>query len=53
MGVNNLTKNLILTPFNILYKISPETTLKLLFYMKQGYPLNLQEPQTYNEKYSG
>lgn len=50
MGVNNLTKNLILTPFNILYKISPETTLKLLFYMKQGYPLNLQEPQTYNEK---
>ena len=48
--MDNLTKNIILTPFNILYKISPPLTLKLLFRLKQGYPLNLKNPKTYNEK---
>lgn len=37
-------------PFNALYKISPELVLKILFRFKQGYPLNLKEPKTYNEK---
>ena len=43
-------KNLILTPFNLLYNISPEITLKILFRLKLGYNLNLKDPQTYNEK---
>ena len=48
--MNNVIKGIILTPFNILYKISPELDLKLLFRLKQGYPLNLKDPRTYNEK---
>lgn len=48
--MDNITKNLILTPFNILYKISPELDLKLLFRLKLGYKLNLENPVTYNEK---
>lgn len=48
--MNTLTKNVILTPFNILYKISPRITLKILFRLKQGYRLNLDCPKTYNEK---
>ena len=48
--MNNLKKNLILTPFNILYKINPELDLKILFRMKLGYPLNINNPKTFNEK---
>lgn len=48
--MNNLTKNIVLFPFNILYKISPQTDLKILFRLKQGYSLNLVTPKTYNEK---
>lgn len=48
--MNTDKKNLILTPFNLLYKISPKTELKLLFRIKQGYKLNLKNPVTYNEK---
>lgn len=44
------TKNILLAPFNLLYKISPEFELKLLFRIKQGYKLNLKNPKTYNEK---
>lgn len=44
------TKNLLLAPFNLLYKICPELELKLLFRLKQGYKLNLNCPKTYNEK---
>lgn len=50
MSVDNLRKNIILTPFNILYKFSPKTTLKILFRFKLGYSLKLNNPQTYNEK---
>lgn len=48
--MNNLTKNIILFPFNVLYRISPKTCLKILFRIKQGYKLNLSYPKTYNEK---
>lgn len=48
--MNNITKNIILSPFNLLYKLSPELDLKLLFFLKQGYRLNLGNPKTYNEK---
>ena len=50
MSLDNLKKNIILTPFNILYKFSPKKTLEILFRLKLGYPLNLHNPQTYNEK---
>lgn len=50
MGMDNLTKNIILTPFNLLYNFNPKLTLKILFRMKLGYPLNLENPKTYNEK---
>ena len=50
MNIDTLKKNVILTPFNLLYRMSPELTLKLLFRLKVGYPLNLEHPRTYNEK---
>lgn len=48
--MNTDTKNLILMPLNLLYKIAPELELKLLFRLKQGYKLDLKNPTTYNEK---
>ena len=48
--MNNTVKNVILTPFNGLYRLSPEADLKLLFRLKQGYPLDLKHPRTYSEK---
>ena len=48
--MDNLMKNIILTPLNYLYAISPELELKLMFRLKQGYNLNLKNPVTYNEK---
>lgn len=48
--MNTLTKNLILFPFNLLYKLNPALELKLMFWLKQKYPLNLKKPQTFNEK---
>lgn len=50
MGMNTITKNIILLPFNMLYRISPELDLKILFKLKQKYKLNLKNPVTYNEK---
>lgn len=48
--MNNITKNIILLPMNILYKISPRLELEILFRLKTGYKLNLDNPITYNEK---
>lgn len=48
--MDNITKNIILAPFNLLYAISPALTLKILFRLKNGYPLDLDDPKTYNEK---
>lgn len=48
--MDNLLKNIILMPFNWLYRINPELELKLLFYLKCGYRLDLKNPCTYNEK---
>lgn len=48
--MDNLLKSVILTPFNILYKINKELELKLIFRLKCGYKLNLENPKTYNEK---
>ena len=43
-------KNVLMLPFNLLYKIAPRLELKLLFRIKQGYSLNLKKPKTFNEK---
>ena len=48
--MNNIVKNIVLTPFNMLYRISPRTELKLLFRLQVGYGLDLENPKTYNEK---
>lgn len=50
MSMDTIKKNIILFPFNVLYKIAPKLTLKILFRLKQGYPLHLENPMTYNEK---
>ena len=43
-------KNLILFPFNVLYKMSPKMALKALFRLKCKRKLDLENPQSYNEK---
>ena len=48
--MNTAIKSIILTPFNLLYRIAPELELKLMFRIKQGYSLNLKNPKTFNEK---
>ena len=48
--MNKKLKNLILSPFNILYKLNPQADIKLLFRIKCRNKLNLSDPQTYNEK---
>lgn len=48
--MNYFVKNIILTPFNILYSINPSMELQLMFRLKQGYKLDLNNPKTYNEK---
>lgn len=46
--MNSITKNLVLTSMNILYKISPRKELELLSDLKAGYKLDLDNPITYN-----
>lgn len=48
--MNEIVKSVILTPFNILYKISPVFELKLLFKIKTGRKLDLSNPKSFNEK---
>lgn len=48
--MNTLLKNIVLAPFNMLYRVSPSLTLRVLFRLKQGYSLNLDNPRTYSEK---
>lgn len=48
--MNKTVKNFLLTPFNLLYKISPKATLKLLFRIKCKSTLNFDAPTTYLEK---
>ena len=48
--MNYYLKSLILFPMNVLYTFSPKKCLELMFRLKQGKKLNLETPQTYNEK---
>lgn len=50
MSVNALLKNVLLTPFNLLYRVDPTLNARLLYRLKTGERLNLQSPETYNEK---
>lgn len=43
--MDNLKKNMFLKPFNVLYCLSPKLTLKILFRLEVGYPLNLNLPK--------
>lgn len=43
-------KNLILSPLNLLYRISPITEIQLLYFLKLHKKLNLKNPKTFNEK---
>ncbi len=49
-SMDNLKKNALLMPFNVLYRFNPKLTLEVLFRIKLGYSLNLAHPTTYNEK---
>lgn len=48
--MNYRLKSLLLLPMNILYSIAPKHEIELMFWLKQGYRLNLKNPATYNEK---
>lgn len=48
--IDNKIKSVLLSPMNLLYRLSPKTELKLMFWLKQGYSLNLESPTTFNEK---
>ena len=48
--MDNILKSALLTPFNLLYKINKKLELEILFRLKCGYKLDLDDPKTYNEK---
>lgn len=48
--MNEVTKGIVLMPFNVLYKISPALELKTLFLLKTKTKLNLDNPKSFNEK---
>jgi hypothetical protein len=48
--MNKRVKNAVLIPMNILYKLNPSVTLKLLYRLKTGRRLDLKSPKTYTEK---
>ncbi|SFO48201.1 ATP-grasp fold amidoligase family protein [Anaerocolumna aminovalerica] len=48
--MNRRIKKTILAPMDLLYKISPESTTKILYRLKTGRKLNLNNPRTYSEK---
>ena len=48
--MNNTLKKKILAPMNFLYKVNPKLELSLMFWLKNGYKMNWNNPVTYNEK---
>lgn len=48
--MNYNLKKILLYPFDLLYDFNPKFEIQLMFFLKQGYRLNLDNPQTYNEK---
>lgn len=43
-------KSIFLTPLSLLYRVSPESEIKLLYFLKLHEKLNLKSPRSYNEK---
>lgn len=50
MVIDMMMKNIILTPLNLLYEISPKLTLRILYQLKTGNKLHLDKPIAYTEK---
>lgn len=48
--MNKFIKKIVLKPLNFMYTIDREFALKLLFFIKNGYRLKIDNPITYNEK---
>lgn len=48
--MNKTIKNILLSPFNILYKINPVLEQKIMYRIKCRERLNLDNPITYNQK---
>lgn len=48
--MNSVLKKALLSPFDVLYDINPEFELKLMWFLKKKHRLNLDDPQTFNEK---
>lgn len=48
--MNTVIKGVLLTPFNVLYRISPRIELKLFFLLRMRRRLNLDNPGSYTEK---
>ena len=48
--MNNRLKNWVLIPFNVLYGVAPVFEMKLMYFIKHHEWLNLDNPETYNEK---
>ncbi len=48
--MDNVIKNIILAPMNVLYGFNPKMTMEIMFFLKQGRKLDLKNPRTYNEK---
>ena len=48
--MDTLLKNVLLSPFNVLYKINPKAEIGLMFRIKQGYWMDFNNPETFNEK---
>lgn len=48
--MNKQVKKIILAPMNLLYRINPELDIKILYRLRTGRKLNLENPKTYSEK---
>lgn len=48
--MDNIIKSKVLAPMNLLYKISPKLGLKILYKLKTGYTLDLDNPVRFTEK---
>jgi len=48
--MKNIAKKIMLAPMNLLYKISPKLDFKIIYKLKTGYTLDLDNPVAYTEK---
>src|SRR5690625_572084 len=48
--MKHIIRRIIFVPMNLIYRISPKTAFKLIYFMKFKKSLNLKNPKSYNEK---